>query len=143
MSRGPRPSTLRKWTERFERFRQSGQSVSQFCKEASVSTASFYQWRRRLAGSSPTRSRSTTIGVGRPGEAMPVPAAGDVFGAEKRPSSFRPIVVTAASPPAASLTVRLPDGVQLDIRSSLAELETLVARLVGDRSEENGKEAIC
>jgi hypothetical protein len=39
--------------ERLERFEQSGGSVQQFCDLEGVSTASFYQWRRKLQ---PTRS---------------------------------------------------------------------------------------
>ena len=34
--------------ERLERFEQSGSSVQEFCDAEGVSTASFYQWRRKL-----------------------------------------------------------------------------------------------
>src|SRR3989339_446104 len=37
------------WQERIRRFRRSGQTVAGFCAAEGVSTASFYQWRRRLA----------------------------------------------------------------------------------------------
>jgi hypothetical protein len=37
------------WRGRFRRFRRSGQTIAEFCAAEGVSTASFYQWRRRLA----------------------------------------------------------------------------------------------
>jgi hypothetical protein len=36
------------WIERLARFVQTGQSVAQFCAEEGISTASLYQWRRKL-----------------------------------------------------------------------------------------------
>lgn len=36
------------WRQRLSRFAQSGQTVKTFCHEESVSTCSFYHWRRRL-----------------------------------------------------------------------------------------------
>lgn len=36
------------WVERIDRFERTNQSVAQFCAAEGVSTASFYQWRRRL-----------------------------------------------------------------------------------------------
>ena len=40
-----------KWRARMERHRRSGSPVGEFCAAEGVSTASFYQWRRRLEGS--------------------------------------------------------------------------------------------
>jgi hypothetical protein len=37
------------WGRRLERFSTSGCSVKDFCRAESISTASFYRWRRRLA----------------------------------------------------------------------------------------------
>jgi hypothetical protein len=37
------------WRDRIARQQRSGKSIAAFCGEAGVSTASFYQWRRRLA----------------------------------------------------------------------------------------------
>jgi hypothetical protein len=34
------------WRELIERHRASGQTAVQFCKQAGVSTASFYTWKR-------------------------------------------------------------------------------------------------
>jgi hypothetical protein len=46
--RRPDPATRQRWQQRLDRFRHSGLTVPAFCKRESVSTASFYAWRRRL-----------------------------------------------------------------------------------------------
>lgn len=38
------------WRERLQRFSASNLTVVRFCEREGVSTASFYQWRRRLSG---------------------------------------------------------------------------------------------
>jgi transposase-like protein len=37
------------WRSRLRRFKSSGMSVTQFCRDEGVSVPSFYQWRKRLA----------------------------------------------------------------------------------------------
>ena len=39
------------WAERLRRYSQSGLTVAAFCDQERVSLPSFYQWRRKLAGS--------------------------------------------------------------------------------------------
>ena len=48
MADGSRAATRRVWGDRIDRFEQTGQTVAQFCAAEGVSTASFYQWRRKL-----------------------------------------------------------------------------------------------
>src|SRR4051794_20243302 len=50
MSRQPDPQRRAFWSELIEQSRQSGLSVAEFCKQADVSTASFYLWQRKLHG---------------------------------------------------------------------------------------------
>lgn len=38
----------RVWAERLERFPSSGLTIIDFCRREGISTASFYQWRKRL-----------------------------------------------------------------------------------------------
>ena len=45
-----RRRTASQWRQLLERQAQSGQSVEAFCRGQSVSTASFYRWRRQLSG---------------------------------------------------------------------------------------------
>lgn len=46
--------TRQRWAERFARYHVSGQTVAAFCADEGVSTPSFYLWKRKLAGSSPS-----------------------------------------------------------------------------------------
>jgi len=48
MSRPSDPMKLAVWLERLERFSSSGLAVGRFCAREGVSTASFYNWRKRL-----------------------------------------------------------------------------------------------
>ena len=45
-------ATRRRWAERLDRFRRSGQTVAQFCDAEGVSAPSFYVWKRTLAAQS-------------------------------------------------------------------------------------------
>ncbi|NVH74204.1 hypothetical protein FSB08_16990 [Paraburkholderia sp. JPY432] len=50
------------WRQRLERFVQSGQTVTAFCQQESVSAWSFYHWRRRLQR--PASPRNEAAGAG-------------------------------------------------------------------------------
>ena len=47
------------WRLRIEDQRQSGLTVAEFCRREGVSSATFYSWRRKLLGKSPSRSKRT------------------------------------------------------------------------------------
>ena len=51
------------WRARLQRFQISGLSVTQFCERERVSQPSFYQWRKRLAGSVAVPSPSPFVPV--------------------------------------------------------------------------------
>ena len=46
---GTRAAVARLWRERLARWRQSGISISEFCRREKLSQPSFFQWRKRLA----------------------------------------------------------------------------------------------
>lgn len=48
MSRLADPELVALWRARLQRFEQQQLTVAEFCEVESVSTASFYQWRRKL-----------------------------------------------------------------------------------------------
>ncbi|MCA9135746.1 MAG: hypothetical protein KDB00_03280 [Planctomycetales bacterium] len=48
MSRSPDPQLARDWKERLDRFERSELTIAEFCRTEGYSTASFYQWRRKL-----------------------------------------------------------------------------------------------
>ena len=52
MSRSADPQLARYWQERLDRFEHSDLTISEFCQMEGYSTASFYQWRRKLQGGS-------------------------------------------------------------------------------------------
>ena len=66
MTRLPNPQFVLDWRERLSRFDQSNLTIAAFCEREGCSTASFYQWRRRLrAGElpNPTQILMTTPGI--------------------------------------------------------------------------------
>jgi hypothetical protein len=44
-----RRRTARQWQELLERQTASGQSIEAFCRSESITTASFYRWRKQLS----------------------------------------------------------------------------------------------
>ena len=39
---------IREWSSRLERYRRSGSTLAQFCRDEQVSVPSFYYWRNRI-----------------------------------------------------------------------------------------------
>ena len=96
------------------RFRKARRSVVAFCRAEGVSEASFYQWRRRLAGPSAV-ARGEAARTHR--DFTPVPA--------KEMAGFTPVQLVAA----AGVAVHLPGGTQLQVPIS----DRQALRLVIDR----------
>ena len=93
--------TERVWRERLRRFGQRGVAVAEFCEDEGVSTASFYNWRRRLRGGDdkardPSHSRQAGPGQSASGQALFVPVA------------VRPMVGEVRIDVAAGVVLRLP-----------------------------------
>jgi putative transposase len=51
-----RAAIRQRWIERLDRFAASGQTTAEFCASEGISVASFYLWKRRLAGKEPNVS---------------------------------------------------------------------------------------
>ena len=101
---------LTEWRERLERFGKSGSTVKQFCSDEGVSAASFYDWRRKL-GTEPTGGDCERS----------IPA-------ENASRVFTPVVLSSAGVP---VSIRLPDGVQIEVPSdNLAAVRTVICELV-------------
>ena len=111
------------WRERIEWQQWSGLTVAECCKEAGVSVASFYRWKRLLTEpQGPQRGRSRRRSTLRP----EVQASDQ----EKRTSQFLPIALrdSSASPNApqsiasdhgSSLRIELPNGVVIHVAGDL------------------------
>jgi hypothetical protein len=123
MVRGSDSAKVRVWRERLERFRKSEVKVKPFCADEGVSVASFYAWRQKL--SKPAADRVDQ----KNGEAS--------YPSERPSRVFTPIVVNSLS---ATISIRLPDGVQIDVPSdNLAAVRTVIAELLRiDRVSGNG-----
>ena len=124
MGRKPSQSTEAVWRDRLARFRKSGLTVKEFCREEGVSDPSFYRWRQRLAD----RGRQGAKRTGR--------AGGRRTKTAKSPP-FVPVKVLAAGDTQSALftsafiEVELPNGVR--IRVPAAHTDALrVAILTGN-----------
>jgi hypothetical protein len=105
MSRGSNPIKVQEWAERLERFSQSGQTVVQFCQAERVSQPSFYQWKKKLAEqASPPSSDSKAV-----------------------QSAFRTVEVT--SPCQAATTIRLGNGIEIELGDDLRVVQAVVKQL--------------
>lgn len=125
MFRGPDPVKRQQWAKRLERFGKSGQTVAQFCRAEGVAPPSFYQWKRKLGGVTKTKSAN---GRGRRRQSK-----------STRPdsSAFKPVRVT----PSANLsgvTIRLSDGIVIEIGSDLKIIEKVMSQLLDQRASRGG-----
>ena len=106
MPRGSSPIKVQQWVERLERFAQSGQTVVQFCQAERVSQPSFYQWKKKLADQArPSSSHSKS----------------------SRPA-FRTVEVT--SPTQAATTVRLANGIEIELGGDLRVVQAVLKQLL-------------
>ena len=105
MPRGSNPIKVQQWKERLERFAQSGKTVVQFCQAERVSQPSFYQWKKKLADqASPASSESKAAR-----------------------SAIRTVEVT--SPCQVATTIRLGNGVEIELGDDLRIVQAVVQQL--------------
>jgi hypothetical protein len=106
MPRGSNPIKVQQWKERLERFARSGLTVVQFCQAERVSQPSFYQWKKKLAGqASPASSHSKAARF-----------------------AFRAVEVT--SPSQAATTIRLGNGIEIELGGDLRVVQAVVKQLL-------------
>ena len=101
-------ATRRRWAERLDRFRRSGQTVAQFCAAEGISAPSFYVWKRTL-----------TVGAEPPAPSTPAPTLVPIL---------VPIRITPS--PAAPIELALPSGTVVRFPAD-ARPELIVAVLRG------------
>lgn len=108
MARWSSAATRQVWRERLRRFARSGLSVAQFCEQEQVSTAAFYQWRKKLGATANGRVRRQS--------------ADDRSG--RQPAGVRSspaFVPVQLLPAAAPVEVRLTNGVRVHVPAGDAE----------------------
>ncbi len=94
--------------------------MADFCRSEGVSQPSFYQWRKKLkaveAGSSPSVARSQ----------FPTNASsGNASGRR-----FQPLQITPAPDRHRVLTIRLPDGIEIEVGHDPAVIESVIRQLL-------------
>jgi hypothetical protein len=102
------------WRARLQRYERSDQTVSEFCLDEGVSTASFYHWRKRL-----TEHKSNEAVGG-------------------KPAGFAEVRVIGS----AVVTVRLAGGTRLEIPvGDVRVLQTIIDTLARVDAERAGESA--
>ena len=133
MSRGSNPAKVEQWTACLARFQDSGLTVAKFCEEEGVSAPSFYQWRRRLASAAKAGGAARREGNARREMKSARPLVESRNGA-----AFQSVNVLPAAPAA---TIRLANGIEIELGSDLRAFDLLAGRLLDGSAE--GKERRC
>jgi hypothetical protein len=119
MARRPNPLKKQEWLERLERFNRAEQTtVTEFCEDEDVSTASFYQWRKRL-----TATQKASVRPGRSGAAKSQASP---------PPNFQPLRV-ALQDSVPQVTIRLPSGAVIELSDHPQTIESVVNQLLDDQ----------
>lgn len=63
---------VKEWSELIRQQQQSGLSVTAFCRERGFSDQTFYNWRKRLAGSEPVRFALVAADATAAAEQLPI-----------------------------------------------------------------------
>lgn len=119
----------RQWQARLTRYSGSGLTVAEFCRLEDVSSASFYQWRRKLQNGS----------AGVPGGGVPCRMGRSGANAESqcRVGSFVPVVPGGGDPTGPGkrrgdvVVVLLANGVRVEVPCSEPALVERVVRTAG------------
>lgn len=123
MSRGSNPAKVQQWSDRLERFENSGQTVTQFCVAEGVSQPSFYQWKKkigidnRVRGEKSKRSRKSNL-------------AGGPNHRSKNESAFKPVQLRRTPSHRQCTTIRLADGVEIELGNDLQVVDVVVRSVI-------------
>ena len=123
MSRGSNPTKVAQWSDRLDRFENSGQTVTQFCVTEGVSQPSFYQWRKKLGIIDRVRGgKAKRRGESNGGEK---PNRG-----KKSTSAFKPVQLAPTPGVQQSTMIRLADGVEIELGHNLQVVEMVVRSVI-------------
>lgn len=124
MRRGPDSGKLELWRRRMREFERGTETVAAFCGRLGVSAASFYLWRRRVAGQTDETSEPKSL-------ARCTPQSGQ---ARVPPLSFLPVQISGQAP--SVIEVLLTCGTRVLVPSGDRESLRVVLEVVaGDREE--------
>ena len=110
MPSGSNPTKVKEWMARLDRFEQVGQTITQFCQDEGVSPSTFFQWRKKLQ------------------------PAGNRNGG----NAFQPVQLTPSIPLPQVATIRLEEGIEIELgndpRVAEAIVEVVVKQILGRRA---------
>ena len=109
MVRGSNAEKVNVWSERLKRFQRSDLTVARFCESEGVSQASFYLWRKKLANPSESTGK---LQVAR-GKFQAVEVSTPLVQPEQR-----------------ATTIRLAEGVEIELGSDLQIVDQVVESIV-------------
>ncbi len=124
MSRSADLEKRQEWSERLRRYAVSDVTVAEFCDEERVSVAAFYQWRRKLGLSTDATGA----------------ARRDLRGTALGRDVFVPLQI---APSAATVRMRLPNGVELWLPAGDAGTLTVAIEAAARLAGVVGEEAAC
>ena len=122
MLRGSDSPKRQQWTERLARYASADQTVAEFCRDEGVSAQSFYRWKRKLSA------------VNR----KHVKRGSERDQLRGKPSAFKPLHVSVSSA-SSGVSVRLPDGIVIDLGGDLPVIEKVVAQLLVHQASKGTK----
>lgn len=124
MRRGRDAVKVELWRRRMREFERGTETIAAFCRRTGVSAATFYLWRRRVAGSALEPSGPKSLGRGTPKSGASLVS----------PLSFLPVQVTGQSP--SVVEVLLTNGTRVLIPSGDRESLRMVLELVAGAREQ-------
>lgn len=122
MSRGPDLVRRELWRRRLREYDLSTATVADFCDRAGVSTAAFYQWRRKLADAASPEGAGKHEGL-----AKPSPAAASL--------NFLPVEIMGPRN-GDVVEVVFPAGIRVLVPRCQESLRTILESLASERRED-------
>ena len=129
MSRGPDLARRELWRRRLREYAWSNSTIADFCDGAGVSTAAFYQWRRKLAVASPSVSPGEHQGLANPSPQTTYSRAAAAS------LNFLPVEIMGPRN-GDVVEVLLPNGIRVLVPSCQESLRTILESLVSKWRED-------
>jgi hypothetical protein len=122
MSRGPDLARRELWRRRLREYERSNSTIADFCDRTGVSTAAFYQWRRKLADTASPAGAEKDEGL-----AKPSPAVASL--------NFLPVEIMGPRN-GDVVEVLLPNGIRVLVPSCQESLRTILESLASKWRED-------
>ena len=138
MSQGTDPIKLQQWSERLERFRNSNQTVAQFCAKEGVSQPSFYEWKKKLSRIDDETGNQTTKNFANKDSAKNRSARRHSKTVQTNSPGFESVQVTPPISIPQNPTIRMPGGIEIELGNDLRVVEKVFQLLMDGKSPQDG-----